>query len=94
LGELRCLCNTAWGWCLLKVRNDLDEVIKPQLQKIIEDILSIEVAEVLSDATLETGRTGIIAVLSDIPSFRTPPAHGRINKCEPRNQDEAETSNL
>lgn len=73
-----------------QVRNDLDEAIKPQLKEIIQEILSVEVLEVLSDATIETGRTGIIAVLSNIPSFRAPSANARIQKREPRNQDEAE----
>ncbi len=79
-----------------QVRNDLDEAIKPQLKEIIEEVLGVEVLEVLSDATIETGRTGIIAVLSDIPSFRAPSVNARMQKREPRNQDETETetSNL
>jgi uncharacterized protein YbcI len=57
-----------------EVRSDLDEVIKPKLKHLIEDVLGIDVIDILSDATLETGRSGIIAVLSDIPEFREPRA--------------------
>lgn len=53
-------------------REDLDDVMKPQVKQLIEKILSVEVVDVMSDATLETGRTGIIAVLSEIPPVRNP----------------------
>lgn len=53
-----------------QVRSDLDEAIQPQLKKLIEDILNVDVVEILSDATLETGRTGIIALLTDTPNVR------------------------
>lgn len=50
-----------------EVRSSLNEAIKPQLKALIEKILKVEVVDLLSDATLETGRTGIIAVLNDSP---------------------------
>jgi uncharacterized protein YbcI len=53
-----------------KVRSNLDDAIKPQLQELIKEIVGVEVIDVLSDATLDTGRTGIIAVLSDNPKLR------------------------
>jgi uncharacterized protein YbcI len=52
------------------VRSSLDDVLKPQLKSLIEEILNVEVVDLLSDATLETGRTGIIAILSDLPQVR------------------------
>jgi uncharacterized protein YbcI len=55
-----------------KVRGELDEAIQPGLKELIESTLSVTVAELLSDATLDTGRTGIIAVLEESPSFRNP----------------------
>lgn len=55
-----------------QVRSDLDDAIQPQLKALIEETLNVTVIEILSDATLETGRTGIIAVLTDTPSIRTP----------------------
>ncbi|MEA5574238.1 DUF2294 domain-containing protein [Calothrix sp. UHCC 0171] len=71
-----------------QVRSDLGEAIKPQIQQIIEDILSVEVVELLSDATIETGRTGIIAVLSHAPSIRTPSANTKTRKREFVNEQE------
>jgi uncharacterized protein YbcI len=50
-----------------QVHSSLDEAIRPQLKTLIEKILKVEVIDLLSDATLETGRTGIIAVLNDSP---------------------------
>lgn len=55
-----------------EVRSDLDDAIAPQLKALIEETLNVTVIELLSDATLETGRTGIIAILTDPPTIRTP----------------------
>lgn len=54
-----------------KVRSNLDNAIKPDLQKLIEEITQVGVADMLSDATLETGRTGIIVILSEAPKIRS-----------------------
>ncbi|QDL07208.1 hypothetical protein DP113_04100 [Brasilonema octagenarum UFV-E1] len=53
-----------------EVRSDLDDAIGPQLKALIEETLNVTVIELLSDATLETGRTGIIAILTDSPTIR------------------------
>lgn len=53
-----------------RVRADLDEVIRQQLKALIEEVLGSTVMDLLSDATLETGRTGIIAVLETAPKVR------------------------
>ncbi len=55
-----------------KVRSNLDDAIQPELKKLIEKIAEVRVLDLLSDATLTTGRTGIIAVLSETPSVRNP----------------------
>jgi uncharacterized protein YbcI len=55
-------------------RGDLDQAIQPKLKNTIEEILQVQVLDLLSDATLETGRTGIIAVLDKAPSVRNPAA--------------------
>ena len=55
-----------------KVRSNLDDAIQPELKKLIEQITEVEVLDTLSDATLNTGRTGIIAVLSQTPKVRNP----------------------
>lgn len=55
-----------------QVRSGLDEAIEPQLKALIEEVLEVNVLDVLSDVTLNTGRGGIIAILSDTPSVRNP----------------------
>jgi uncharacterized protein YbcI len=50
-----------------QVRSSLDDAIKPQLKTLIKEILEVDVVDLLSDATLKTGRTGIIVVLTDSP---------------------------
>lgn len=63
-----------------KVRSDLDKALKPQLQTLIEEVLGVPVLDLLSDATLETGRTGIIAVLEVTPEVRNPDSIPKVKK--------------
>lgn len=53
-----------------QVRSHLDDAIKPELKKLIEETIQVNVLDLLSDATLNTGRTGIIAVLGNPPKTR------------------------
>jgi len=53
-----------------QVHADLDEAIRPEMKQLIESILEREVVDLMSDASLETGRTGIIAILSEPPDIR------------------------
>lgn len=53
-----------------QLRSDIDEIIRPQMKAEIEDIMGIAVLDLLSDATLETGRMGLIAVLESVPTLR------------------------
>ena len=55
-----------------EVRLKLEEATNPQLRTLIEEIVHSEVTDLLSDATLETGRTGIVAVLATPPKVRNP----------------------
>ena len=55
-----------------QLREGLDDAIQPQLKALIERILSVKVVDVLTDATLETGRTGMIVILSTTPLVRDP----------------------
>lgn len=55
-----------------EVRSELDDAIKPQLRALIEEVLKVDVVDLLSDATLETGRTGAIVVLAEGPAVRSP----------------------
>lgn len=64
-----------------QVHSDLDDAIQPQLKALIEETLNVTVIEVLSDATLKTGRTGIIALLTDTPNVRTPtPNNNKVRR--------------
>ena len=53
-----------------EVRSNLDDALHPELKKLIEKIAEVEVVDILSDATFDTGRTGIITVLNDTPQLR------------------------
>lgn len=64
------------------VHTMLDESIRPQLQEAIEAILGVAVIDLLSDATLETGRVGAIAVLSEPPQVRNPQAVPKVKRSE------------
>lgn len=55
-----------------EVRSNLDEATKPKLKQLIEEITDVKVLDILSDATLDTGRTGMISVLSATPKVRNP----------------------
>lgn len=55
-----------------EVRSNLDDAMQPELKQLIESIAEVNVIDVLSDATLDTGRTGIIAILSQTPLVRNP----------------------
>lgn len=61
-----------------QVRADLDQAVRPQLKQLIEGSLGVEVIDLLSDATLETGRTGMIAVLNTSPQFRQPTSSRKV----------------
>jgi uncharacterized protein YbcI len=63
-----------------QVRNSLDEAIKPQLKNLIEEVLNVGVIDLLSDATLATGRMAIVAVLSASPEVRNPEAIPKVRK--------------
>lgn len=55
-----------------QVRSNLDGAIQPELKQLIEKVAEVEVLDILSDATLDTGRTGMIVVLSQTPTVRNP----------------------
>lgn len=55
-----------------EVRSELDDAIRPQLKTLIEEVLRVDVVDLLSDATLETGRSGAIVVLAQSPTVRSP----------------------
>jgi len=46
---------------------DLTKLVRPQVVELVEDVLNLEVVDLLSDTTLETGRTGLVIILSGRP---------------------------
>ncbi|NJL77712.1 MAG: DUF2294 domain-containing protein [Richelia sp. RM2_1_2] len=57
-----------------QVRSGLDDAIEPKLKVLIEEILEVKVLDLMGDATLQTGRSGIVVVLSNTPEVRNPDA--------------------
>ncbi|MBD1874831.1 DUF2294 domain-containing protein [Nodosilinea sp. FACHB-131] len=53
-----------------QVRADLVTALRPQIIEITEQALDRKVVDIMTDATLETGRTGIVIILSDPPEVR------------------------
>jgi uncharacterized protein YbcI len=45
-----------------QVREAVDNVIHPQIQKIIEEVLNVKVIDFLSDTTIDNDITGAIAI--------------------------------
>lgn len=74
------LANSGQTELAEQVRSDLDKAIQPQLKELIEEVLSVVVLDILSDATIETGRTGILAVLDITPEVRNPDAIPKVKK--------------
>ncbi len=72
-----------------QVHSDLDDAIQPKLKELIEEILHVSVVDLLSDATLDTGRTGIIALLTDAPNVRINASSSKIKKRNSLDQTEA-----
>ncbi|MEO1430986.1 MAG: DUF2294 domain-containing protein [Cyanobacteria bacterium J06633_8] len=64
-----------------QVRSGLDDAIEPNLKKLIEEVLEVKVLDLMGDATLKTGRSGIVIVLSETPEVRNPDA---IPKAKPK----------
>lgn len=73
-----------------QVRNSLDDAIAPQMKALIEEIAAVKVMDLLSDANLDTNRTGIIAVLSETPNVRNP---GAVPKAKKKEQSEEDRRN-
>ncbi|MBE9177057.1 DUF2294 domain-containing protein [Oculatella sp. LEGE 06141] len=72
-----------------KVRMDLDKALQPKMAELIAEVTGIRVSDLLSDAKLETGRNGIIAILETAPKLREP-----ASRASSRKQMAAGSSNL
>ena len=54
----------------LQVRTQLESLLELPLKDLIQKVLGVGVIDLLRDATLETGRTGTIAILDSAPQVR------------------------
>ena len=63
-----------------EVRSNLDNSIQSELRQLIENIAEVEIVDLLSDATLNTGRTGIIAIFNTTPKVRNFNAFPKTSK--------------
>lgn len=62
-----------------EVRVSLNKIIKPQIKALIEEIIDINVIDVISNSSLATNRTGIIAILEQSPAVRNPEAIPKVD---------------
>ena len=53
-----------------KVREDLHQVLRPKMEVLLESILSVKVLDILSDSAFDSGRFGVIVILSEEPNVR------------------------
>ena len=53
-----------------RVREDLATALRPQIVELIETSLGREVVDILTDATLATGRSSVVIILSSPPDLR------------------------
>ena len=50
-----------------QMRSDLDDAIRPKIIDLVEEILGQKVIDLMSDTTLQTGRSGVVIILSGQP---------------------------
>ena len=53
-----------------QLHSTIEQAIEPKLSQLIEEVVGVSVVDLLSDATLKTKRTGMIAILSSEPLMR------------------------
>lgn len=74
------LLATEQGELAVKLRWQIDMAIKPQIKAMIEEIAGISVVALLSDTALESGFSGLLAILSSPPPVRDPASIPKIRK--------------
>ena len=63
-----------------QVCTNLNQAMQSLVKELVENVLQVRVLDVLSEATLKTGRTGIILILSNTPTVRNPEAIPKVRK--------------
>jgi uncharacterized protein YbcI len=72
-----------------EVHSSLKAAIQPQLKDLIETVVGVSVVDLLSDTTLKTERTGMIAVLAEEPQVRGSNGTSARNASPSQPQDES-----
>jgi uncharacterized protein YbcI len=75
----KTLLNGGYDSLAEQVRLYLDKIIKPQLKKLIEEIIGQPVIDLMTNTNLATGRTGIIVILNQLPGVRNPESIPKSN---------------
>lgn len=74
----KLLAQNGQGALASQVRTQLQSFLELPLKDLIKEVLGVGVTDLLSDATLETGRTGTIAILESAPKFRASSSKSKI----------------
>lgn len=62
-----------------EIHSHLNEAIRPQVIELIEEIVGVSVVDLLSDAKLETERTGMIVMLENVPRMGDRPINQKAS---------------
>ena len=65
---------------VIQVRSFIDNIIKPKLQKLIEEISQVNVINCLYDTEIDSGCAGAILILANPPQVRLPRSAAKRNK--------------
>ncbi len=68
----KLLVETASSSLVKQVRSFIDEAIKPQLQELVAETFQVNVIDCLYDTAIDTGCSGAIVILADVPQVRRP----------------------
>lgn len=65
---------------VIQIRNFIDNIIKPKLQKLIEEVLRVNVVNCLYDTEIDSGCAGAIVILAHPPQVRPSKSAAKRNK--------------
>jgi uncharacterized protein YbcI len=72
------LAETGKAELVEEVHSTVKDAIEPHMRQVIEEVVGVSVVDLLSDAKLETERTGMIALLSEVPQMREKSGNGNL----------------
>ena len=76
----KLLIETNSSNLVTQVRNFIDEIIKPKLQELVEEIFQVRVTNCLYDTAIESNCAGAILVLAAPPQVR--PSKTYVNRSD------------